>query len=333
MYESFKRDFFVLLGNEGLDPSVIDTVSACLDKAAQKYRITKETTELSAVLSFPDTAKLFLASKAAEGKSPGTIRTYRSFLSSFFRAVPRPVELITANDVRLWLWYCRDKLTYKPSTVETVRRILHGFFEWCVMEEFMTKNPCNRIKPGRPEKSRRKAMKPVELETFRSSCRNIREKALVDFLYSTGVRVSEACRCRISDVDWDRKTVLIERGKGGVTRLSFLNPECEVSLKAYLAGRRDGGSYLFASSRKREDKPLSPRSIQKLIASVASRTSIVTHVTPHVFRHTVATRALRSGMPVEQVQRFLGHANINTTLIYAQVDPEDVRISHARFVT
>ena len=333
MYESFKSELLMMLKTTEIDQSAIDMVSICLDRVSQKYKIVKESTELSTVCSFPEAAKLFLASKAAEGKSPGSVKTYKSYLNSMFASIRKPVDQITANDIRIYLYYCREKLNYKASTIETIRRVINNMFEWCVLEEIVQKNPCKRIKPGKTEKNLRHAMKPIELEYMRRSCKNIREKAIIDFLYSTGARVSEVCNCKLSNIDWEKKTVLIEHGKGGVSRLTFLNPESEVSLKSYLTLRKDKTDYIFSASKQHANAPLTPRSIQRIIDRIANRSdNITTHVTPHVFRHTVATNALKNGMPVEQVQRFLGHANINTTMIYAQVDVEDVRLSHAKYV-
>lgn len=173
-------------------------------------------------------------------------------------------------------------------------------------------------------------MKRIELEYIRNACTNLRDKALVDFLYSTGARVTELCYAKIENIDWEKKSLLIEHGKGDVTRFTYLNPECEVSLKAYLNSRKDNSPYIFARTRGDSSLPLTAKSIQSTIDNIVVRSgrNFSVHITPHIFRHTIATVLLRNGMPVEQVQRFLGHANINTTMIYAEVSDDVVRHSH-----
>ena len=328
-YESFKTELLSMLADK-VDFSIINIVSESLDKAVNNYDIVRKNTNL--IPAKPDIIKMFIASKLSEGKTKTTIKTYYTYLSKMINTISKPVEQITSNDIRLYLYHCQEVLHYKDSTVQNIRRIANNLFEWCVLEEIIRANPCKRIKPKRCEKHPVSAMKPIELEYMRKACKDIKEKALIDFLYSTGCRVSELCRCKLNNIDWEQKTVYIEHGKGNVSRLTFLNPESEVSLKAYLESRKDKSEYLFAQSKGMTGKALSARTIQVAIKRISQRVPTITsHITPHVFRHTVATCAIKNGMPIEQVQRFLGHANINTTMIYAEVDIDEVRHSHAKY--
>lgn len=329
--ESFKLALSLVLSQQ-LPAKYMPAVINAVEFVAKKYTILSNESTKPTLLC-DDVMRCFLTAKTVEEKSTGTIKTYRSFLSGFFDFINKDIAEITTSDIRSYLSNCKQVKQYKDNTMETVRRVLNGFFDFCQTEDLILKNPCKRIKPIKCAKSPRHAMKPIELEKIRFSCANLREKALVDFLYSTGCRVSELCRCKLSNIDWEKKTVLIEQGKGKVTRLTFLNPESEVSLRNYLASRDSESPYIFAKTHGKSVKPLVPETIQRLIKKISERANDVqTHVTPHVFRHTVATLALSNGMPVEQVQRFLGHANINTTLIYAEVNVDDVRRSHAKYV-
>lgn len=325
-YEAFKSAFSSML-SDGMPAS---QVLRCLDAVAGAYEIRARESSAAG----PEPLALFLAAKSVEEKSPNTLKLYKSVISSFLSSLRVQLPSVTVNDVRLHLFACRQR-GMKPVTVSNVRRILNSFFEWCAAEQLVPANPVRRIAPIRPEKSPRRAMQRVELEYLRAACVTLRDKALVDFLYSTGARVSECCRAQISDIDWIRKTVLIRHGKGNTSRLTYLNPEAEVSLRAYLAGRRDPSPYIFARSRGSSCLPLNPKSVQDAVSALAARSgrAFSVRITPHVFRHTVATVALRNGMPLEQVQRFLGHANINTTMIYASVSDEDVRRSHGLHVS
>ena len=279
-----------------------------------------------------DALQMFLDAKAVEEKSARTIKLYRCILSSFLRSVSVPVSAITTADIRHYLSVCKSS-GQRNSTIGNTRRILSGFFEWCALEGLCAVNPVKRVATIKQEKSKRHALKLVELEYLRNACADLREKALIDFLYSTGVRVSECCNARIDHIDWERKTVLIEHGKGNVSRLTYLNPEAEVSLKAYLAARADDSPYIFARNRGRSVSSLDAKTVQNIVAQIAHRSgrTFSTNVTPHIFRHTIATVLLRNGMPIEQVQRFLGHAKIDTTLIYAEVRDEDVCRSHSLY--
>ena len=325
-FDSFKTELLSLL-QDGMSVSqIID----CVEAVAVSYEIKpKQTSKYE-----PEALKMFLAAKDVEEKSSQTLKLYRSVITSFLRFVDRPVGSITTSDIREYLSHCKQS-GHKNVTIGNTRRILNGFFEWLVLEQIVAVNPVRRISAIKTEKSPRHAMKRIELEYLRNSCAAPRDKALVDFLYSTGARVSEVCNARIDDIDWEKKTVLIEHGKGDVTRLTYLNPEAEVSLRNYLSTRADDSPYIFTRTRGISPVRLTAKAIQNAINDIVSRSgrTFSVKITPHVFRHTIATILLRNGMPVEQVQRFLGHANINTTMIYAKVSDDDVRRSHQMYAS
>ena len=174
-------------------------------------------------------------------------------------------------------------------------------------------------------------MTALELEKVRNACRSLREKALVDFLYSTAARVSELSNLDIRHVNLTDHTVRIEHGKGDKGRTTFLNAEAEISLRAYLDSRTDDCAALFVN-KYGEKRRMQKRSIEDEICRIVSRCDLSVHVTPHIFRHTAASLALQRGMPIEQVQKFLGHARIQTTLRYAKILSADVKSSHAKYV-
>ena len=316
-----------------LDSAAAQAVIACLDSVARGFSIVKRDADPAAMAGgIPEPLRFFLAAKTVEEKSQKTIGLYRCILSNFFRTVTKPVREISTNDIRDYLT-SRRQAGNKSITVGNIRRVLSSFFEWCALEGLAPANPVKRISAIKTEKSPRKAMKRIELEHLRSACSDLRDKALIDFLYSTGVRVSEFCSARIDNIDWEKKAVLIEHGKGDVTRWTYFNPECEVSLRAYLESRKDDSPFIFTPSRGRSLEPMAPRSVQSAIDRIVRRSGkrFSVKISPHIFRHTIATVLLHNGMPVEQVQRFLGHANINTTMIYAEVRDEDVRHAHSMF--
>lgn len=331
-YELFKVLFSEKLSSI-LDSSTAREVLHCLDSVARDFSVTRRDSAADPPSdSLPEHLRFFLAAKTVENKSPSTVEHYRGILTIFFRTVRKPVKDISTADIRDYLSRCREAGN-KSVTVGNVRLVLSSFFEWCALEGHVPANPVKRISAIKTGKSPRKAMKRIEIEYLRNSCCNLRDKALVDFLYSTGVRVSEFCNARIDNIDWEKKAVLIEHGKGNVTRWTYLNPESEVSLRAYLDSRRDNSPYIFAPACGTSDKPIAPRTVQNAIDRIVARSGkrYSVKISPHIFRHTIATVLLHNGMPVEQVQRFLGHANINTTMIYAEVRDEDVRRGHSMY--
>ena len=330
-YETLRNDLSVRL-LESFTPDQVREILASMDVISADYEITRKSRELILVGGVPEIVKIYIASKAIENRSMRTLESYRRILSNFFAAVAIPFPNISANDIRAYLYSYKQTHNVNDATLNIMRSVICGFFAWATNEEYIARNPAARIGVISHQPADRHAMTPMELETMRSVCSDLREKALVDLLYSTGCRVSEVADMKISDVDMDAGSAVVRHGKGDKRRTVYLNAECIVSLRAYLAARTDSCQALFISDRK-PAHALTSRSIESAISKIRDRSGITVHITPHVFRHTTATTALRSGMPVEQVQRLLGHSNINTTLIYAKTDDSDVKANHQRFVS
>lgn len=336
-YEVFKDELILELTRSMNDVSfdVVNRFLVCLDKIAVTYNIQKQTTEIIAQEEgVPVLVKMFIASKAVEQKTQGTLKNYMLVLTNFFNAVKKSVADVTANDIRVYFHMYQEQRKIKNCTLESMRHAFNSFFSWCYAEEYIPKDPMKRVKQIQFEAKERLFLEPIELEMVREACENIREKAIIDFLFSTGARVSEMCNVKLTNVDFTNRTVFIERGKGGKSRTTYLNAEAIVSLKAYLKSRNDNSPYLFTHLYNLEgDGKLSKKSVEVIIRNLAKRVpSITKDVTPHVIRHTAATIALRNGMPVEQVKELMGHSNINTTMIYAKVNKEDVKRSHSKYL-
>lgn len=336
-YEIFKTEFLTELKTKLPELKIedLETILHNLDAIAQKYDIEKKELELIILQEgYPQILKLFIASKAIEEKSPGTLALYKLILSNFLAAVGKPFTQITTNDIRIYLYNYKQSHGVKNVTLDTMRRIINSFYEWCVSENLITKNPTKNIKPIKSDATTREPLSPLELEYMRQACRNAREKAIIDFLYSTGCRVSEMCNAKLINIDWKKKSVFIEHGKGGYSRFVYLNAEAEVSLRAYLVSRTYQSEYIFAPARKAKLTQTTPRAIQKLVKNIVKRANIdPSHkITPHVLRHTTATQALHNGMPIEQVQKLLGHKQINTTLIYTKLDDAEIQAAHSKYI-
>lgn len=337
-YETFKDDLILQI-SERLPDIPVGTVNQILeviDLVALKYNIERQTMDLTVQdRGFPLLAKMFIASKAVEQKSQGTLKNYKYTLSNFFDTVRKPVDQVTTNDLRVYLHQYQVEHSVTGDTLETIRHVFNSFFSWCYAEEYIPKDPTKRLQMIKTNPGVRQFLEPIELEMVRNACQNPREKAIIDFLFSTGCRVSEMCAVKKENVDIQARTVFIEHGKGDKSRTTFLNPESVISLTEYLKTRKDDSPYLFTHIRHPtgSDGRLEKKTIQMLLRQIASRVpSLDKKLTPHVLRHTAATIALRNGMPMEQVKEFLGHSNINTTMIYAKLDKADIKRSHEKYL-
>jgi len=330
-YEAYRTEIASLL-LEQYNATLSSSILEIIDKVSTQYDVKRKQMELIvATDAIPQIVKYYIASKAVENKSRHTINAYKQILTKFFNAVQIPFDTVSANDIRTYLFDYKQRRKVQDSTIDRVRSCLHGFYEWCVQEERINRNPVRKIGVIKHQKAKREPLTQLELETLRNGCRTLREKALVDFLYSTACRVSEFCALRIEDIDFNTKTVRILHGKGDKARLTYINAESEVSLKMYLESRTDDCEMLFVSNRK-PAHGITTRAVEDELKRIAGRTIIKRRIYPHILRHTAATIAIRSGMPVEQVQQFLGHSNINTTMIYAKIDEAEIRASHRKYI-
>ena len=330
-YETFRAEVIMKMQENGIG-DMSERMTAILDSLADKYDFTTKQTQLSVVNGIPEIVKIYIASRSVENLSKNTLTHYYGILSHFFDGVKKPFTAITPNDIRFYLFNYKDQHNVKDSTLESIRVVLNGFFKWLYEEEYITKNPVRRISPIKFQYEERQPLNEIELERIRANCKTLRQKAMVDFFFSTGCRVSEASNLLIDDVNFQMKEIAIRHGKGDKFRISYLNAESIVSLKEYLLSRTDNNPYLFVSY-DRPHSQLKKKSFENEIINIAKRAGITKKVTPHTFRHTAATFALRHGMNIEEVQRFLGHSKINTTMIYAKVSAESVKASHQRYVS
>ena len=326
--EAFRNDFIMQLANS-LPPDQLQRVLSILDKTVSGYEISRRETSLICSDGIPDAVRWYLASKMVENESPGTITQYRFRLSAFFLSVKKPLNEITSNDIRLFLAYCKQVRHNSDSTIDGIRRVLNAFFSWCVNNEYLVRNPVAKIPKIRFQVAERVPLTSYEMEELRFSCSNIREKAIIDFLYSTGCRAGELVDVCLDDIDWSARSVVIRHGKGDKRRLTFFNAEAEFSLRKYLETRSDASPYLFVRSRKPHAQ-LSVRSIEIIIAKVRSNSGLSKRCSPHVLRHTFATASVACDMPLETLQALMGHAKPETTMIYVKLMNADLQRAHQK---
>ena len=332
MYERFRNEFMASIAT--LPQAQLDAVMRVLDRTATKYEFKPKETQLAVYVNdLPETAKAYLVVKKLAGLSDATLERYRITLGLFFRYVQKQPEHIKTNDIRMFLFAYKNEHDISMSTLNKYRECISGFFAWACDEEYITTNPAKKVPPIKYEKKSRVALTPIELEYLRAACSTPRENAIVEVLFSTGCRVSELTALKISDVDWNDKSVHLF-GKGNKHRTSFLNARAEVALKKYLSKRQDECEYLFVSTR-RPYRVMSKDGIEKIMRQISSRASLGQDkvVTPHVLRHTTATTALHRGMPLADISKLLGHEKIDTTMVYAKASLDNVRTGHNKYIS
>lgn len=326
-YETFRTVLTMNLCRAVQDPETLRGVLEAVDVTMHDFDLSKKPLEIIPAAGVPEVVKIFLASKGIANLSPGTLKQYRYKLDHFFSTVRKSYLDITTNDIRIYLYNFKVERNVSDSYVDNVRITLTSFFSWLVDNEYLSRNPCAKVDKIKYQQKRRTPLSTLSLETMRWNCIDVREKALVDFIFSTGCRVSECADVLLSDIDWDRNAVLIRHGKGDKERTVFFNDESRVSLREYLASRSDSTPALWVSTRAPHHQ-LQSHALENIIAKIGKRTGV--HAYPHRLRHTFATVGLRSGMPLEQLQALLGHSNPKTTLIYAKQDQTQLQMDHQK---
>ena len=276
--------------------------------------------------------KIYLVSRRIQGLSQTTLDTYLRTLTLFFRQIRKAPAQITTNDIRLYLYRYQNERGCTGRTLDKYRQYLACFFSWAADEGYIGSNPMRTIPAIRYEQKQRQNLTQLELEYLRQCCRTARDRAVIEFLFSTGCRVSELAGVKRSDVDWNTRSVHLF-GKGRKHRDSFLNARAEVALRTYLRERSDDCDFLFVTERN-PHRQLTRNALEKIVRTISQRSApeIGKRVTPHILRHTTATLALRNGMPIEDISRLLGHEKIETTMIYAHTSTESVQAGHRKFI-
>jgi site-specific recombinase XerD len=328
MYEHLRNDFISRLSSD-YGRKDIERITAMLDSVVKDYEISSRNTDLMVVDdTMPRLVKIYLASKAVESCSDLTIRNYRIILEKFFYMVTKAPQDIEANDIRLYLAAYKMQHKISNRTLEKHREIICAFFSWLADEEYIPKNPGKTLKAIKYEVTPRHALTRFQLERLRRMVKDKRELAILDVLYSTGCRVSELVNIKLSDLDMDARSIHII-GKGSKHNTVYLNNNAYISLLDYLEIRKGNSPYLFPRCRYPYEQ-LSVRAVQHIFDKY--RNKLGCELSPHIVRHTTATLSLQAGMPITQIQKMLGHANVSTTQIYAETCQDDLIQSHKKYV-
>lgn len=273
--------------------------------------------------------KMFLAAKRIEGCSERTIQYYEVTIAKMLGKVTIPIRRITTEDMRAYLSDYQKINDCSKVTVDNVRRNISSFFSWLEEENYILKSPMRRIHKIKTNQQVKEIVSDEDIERLRDHCFNPRDLAIIDLLYSTGIRVGELVNLNISDVNFETRECIV-LGKGGKERKVYFDAKAKLHLQNYLNKRNDNNPALFVTLDCPHDR-VKISGIEIRVRQLG-RSLNLNKIHPHKFRRTMATRAIDKGMPIEQVQRLLGHSQIDTTMQYAMVNQNNVKASHRRYV-
>lgn len=295
------------------------------------YHVEPEKQEIQAAdESWRDALEDYLASKALGGKSFETLKRYRYELTRLLSYVNKKVEDITSADISAYMRVYKRIRGVSNQTLKNVRAVYSSFFTWLRDRDWITRNPILMVEEIKVEKKIKKPFTDEERERMFRKCKTLRDKAMVEFLYSTAVRVSELTLLSISDVQFTSQDLLVI-GKGSKERKVYLNDRSSMYLREYLQSRTDDNSALFVS-QKSPHRRLSKTGVEDVIRRLGKLAGVA-DAYPHRFRRTAATNALNRGMPVQEVAQMLGHEKLETTMIYCTIDQEMVQYHHKVYLS
>ena len=273
--------------------------------------------------------KMFLDAKKVEGCSERTLQYYRVTIERMIKYTSVPVRKITTEDMRYYLSEYQKLNNCGKVTVDNVRRNISSFFSWLEEENHILKSPMKRIHKIKTNQQVKDIITDEEIEKLRDGCSCNRDLAMVDLLYSTGIRVGELVNLNIADIDFEAREGVVF-GKGGKERKVYFDAKAKLHLQAYIEERNDDNPALFVTLDSPHDR-LKISGVEIRMRELGRSINLM-RIHPHKFRRTMATRAIDKGMPIEQVQRILGHSQIDTTMQYAMVNQSNVKTSHQRFI-
>lgn len=274
--------------------------------------------------------RMFLDAKRIEGCSERTMKYYETTIRHYLANQEETVRSVTTEEIRGYLSSYQGINNCSKVTVDNVRRNLSSFFSWLEEENHILKSPMRRIHKIKTKKQVKDIITDEEIEKIRDCCITDRDLAMVDLLYSTGMRVGELVNLDIDDVDFESRECVVA-GKGDKERKVYFDAKTKLHLQCYINGRTDENPALFVTLNA-PYKRLKISGVEIRMRSLGKAANL-NRIHPHKFRRTMATRAIDKGMPIEQVQKILGHSQIDTTLQYAIVNQNNVKLSHQKYIS
>jgi site-specific recombinase xerD len=291
-------------------------------------RLTSQTKSVSSV-SNSNYLAMFLNAKKIEGCSERTLSYYKTTVEKLLDGITDPIRKVTTDDIREYLANYQGLNDCSKTTIDNIRRNISSFFTWLEEEDYIIKSPMRRIHKIKTAKTVKEVISDEEIEKMRDKCKNLRDLAIIDLLYSTGIRIGELVRLNIDDIDFEERECIVF-GKGDKERRVYFDAKTKIHLMSYINSRFDTNPALFVTLDAPYDR-LQISGVEIRLRHLGRELGI-NKVHPHKFRRTMATRAIDKGMPIEQVQKLLGHSQIDTTMHYAIVNQTNVKVAHRKFI-
>ena len=285
--------------------------------------------EKSKEISGENLVESFLSAKKIEGCSEKTLKYYYATIQSMLDEIKKDVKHIVTDDIRCYLTEYQANKKSSKTTIDNIRRILSSFFSWLEDEDYILKSPVRRIHKVKTGTNIKETYSDEALEIMRDNCVELRDLAIIDMLASTGMRVGEMVLLNREDVDFNERECVVF-GKGNKERIVYFDARTKIHLQNYLSKRKDNNPALFVSLKAPYDR-LKIGGVEVRLRNFGKQLGL-NKVHPHKFRRTLATMAIDKGMPIEQLQKLLGHSKIDTTLQYAMVKQSNVKIAHRKYI-
>ena len=276
-----------------------------------------------------DTVVCFINAKRIEGCSEKTLSYYRQTIVSMLSGIDKEPQEIVTEDLRKYLTEYQTSRKSSKVTIDNIRRILSSYFSWLEDEDYIVKSPVRRIHKVKTAKVIKETYTDEALEIMRDNCSSIRDLAMIDLLASSGMRVGEMSALNRDDINFNERECVVF-GKGSKERIVYFDARTKIHLQNYLENRSDSNPALFVSLASPHER-LQIGGIERRLRELGRRLDLP-RVHPHKFRRTLATAAIDKGMPIEQVQQLLGHQKINTTMHYAMVKQQNVKLAHRKYI-
>lgn len=276
-----------------------------------------------------DTVGTFITAKRIEGCSEKTLTYYTNTIEAMVDGIGKRPEQITTDEIRKYLTTYQIDRKSSKVTIDNIRRILSSFFSWLEDEDYIIKSPVRRIHKVKTAKTVKDTYTDEALELMRDNCTSSRDLAIIDLLASSGMRVGEMVTLNRDDINFNERECIVF-GKGNKERLVYFDARAKIHLQNYLNSRTDVNPALFVSLKAPFER-LMVGGVEVRLRELGRRLNLP-KVHPHKFRRTLATSAIDKGMPIEQVQQLLGHQKIDTTMHYAMVKQQNVKLAHRKYI-
>lgn len=328
----------VVIGDTGMEEKLVKILNEMAEylsisqmKKLQEVLLKnlKEQEECNSETTNYDYLEMFIAAKKIEGCSDRTIIYYKSTVEHFLKGIDVPIRKITTDEIRCYLAKYQEEGGCSKTTVDNIRRNISSFFSWLEEEDYILKSPMKRIHKIKTVQPVKEIISDELIERLRDACLCKRDLAMVDLLYSTGIRVGELVRLNIADISFEERECVVF-GKGDKERKVYFDAKAKLHLQNYLNERTDNNPALFVTLDAPHER-LKISGVEIRIRKLG-RSINVEKIHPHKFRRTMATRAIDKGMPIEQVQKILGHSQIDTTMQYAMVNQSNVKNAHRKYI-